>query len=77
MDQRERHRAGGEDGLDFIRQISHVALVLGSSGSQLMLEHGEFQGPAIRELLSVDSWRSPQTFQDLTGCDRYTTATHP
>ena len=66
---------GGEDGLDFIHQISLVALVLGRSGSQLMLEHGEFQGPAIREILTGDSWRSPQTFQDLTGRDRYTTAT--
>lgn len=66
---------GGEDGLDFIRQISQIALVLGRSGSQLMLEHGEFQGPGIREILSDDSWRSPQTFQDLTGRDRYTTAT--
>jgi release factor glutamine methyltransferase len=66
---------GGEDGLDFIRQISQVALVLGRSGSQLMLEHGEFQGTSIREILSGDSWRSPQTFQDLTGRDRYTTAT--
>jgi release factor glutamine methyltransferase len=65
---------GGEDGLDFIHQISLVALVLGRSGSQLMLEHGEFQGPAIREILTGDSWRSPQTFQDLTGRDRYTTA---
>lgn len=66
---------GGEDGLDFIRQISQIALVLGRPGSQLMLEHGEFQGPAIREILSLDGWRSPQTFQDLTGRDRYTSAT--
>lgn len=68
---------GGEDGLDFIRQISKIALVLGRSGAQLMLEHGEFQGPAIREILSSDNWRFPQTFSDLTGRDRYTTATHP
>ena len=67
---------GGEDGLDFIRQISKIALVLGRSGAQLMLEHGEYQGPAIREMLSGDGWRSAQTFQDLTGRDRYTTATH-
>jgi release factor glutamine methyltransferase len=68
---------GGEDGLDFIRQISTIALDLGRPGSQLMLEHGEFQGQEIREILTSDNWRSPQTFSDLTGRDRYTTATHP
>ena len=68
---------GGEDGLDVVRQVSQVALVLGRPGAQLMLEHGELQGLNIREILSADGWRANATHRDLTGRDRYTTATRP
>lgn len=68
---------GGEDGLDVIRQLSNVALVLGRSGAQLMLEHGELQGAAIRDILIADGWRAAATHRDLVGRDRYTTATRP
>ena len=68
---------GGQDGLDVVRQVSQVALVLGRPGAALMLEHGELQGADIREILSADGWRAPATHRDLTGRDRYTTATRP
>ena len=68
---------GGQDGLDVVRQVSQVALVLGRPGAQLMLEHGELQGEEIRNILSADGWRAAATHRDLTGRDRYTTATRP
>jgi release factor glutamine methyltransferase len=68
---------GGEDGLDFIRQISQISLVLGRSGAQLMLEHGENQGQAIRDILSQKGWRNPSTHKDFSGRDRYTIAVSP
>ncbi|MEG2779165.1 MAG: peptide chain release factor N(5)-glutamine methyltransferase, partial [Aurantimicrobium sp.] len=68
---------GGQDGLDVVRQVSQVALVLGRPGASLMLEHGELQGADIREILSADGWRATATHRDLTGRDRYTTATRP
>jgi release factor glutamine methyltransferase len=68
---------GGKDGLDVVRQVSRVALVLGRPGAALMLEHGELQGEDIRNILSADGWRAAATHRDLTGRDRYTTATRP
>lgn len=68
---------GGEDGLDVVRVLSGVALRLAHSGGLLVLEHGEWQGSAIRELLAADGWRAAATHQDLTMRDRATTAIHP
>jgi release factor glutamine methyltransferase len=68
---------GGQDGLDVVRQVSQVALVLGRAGAALLLEHGELQGEDIRGILTSDGWRAAGTHQDLTGRDRYTTATRP
>ena len=66
----------GPDGLDFMRVIAQVGLVLGRPGAQLLVEHSEHQGIAIREIFEEAGWRSAATFQDFTGRDRYTTATH-
>lgn len=68
---------GGEDGLDVVREVSRVGLILGRPGAQLMLEHGELQGADIRSILSADGWRATATHRDLVGRDRYTTATRP
>jgi len=68
---------GGEDGLDVIRAISLRALALLRPGGTLVLEHGELQGSAIRELLSTDGWRAASTHRDLLGRDRTTTALRP
>jgi release factor glutamine methyltransferase len=65
---------GGQDGLDVIRAISIRAASLLHPGGTLVLEHGELQGSAIRELLAADGWRAPATHRDLLGRDRTTTA---
>lgn len=65
---------GGEDGLDIVRVISSVARRLLRPGGLLVLEHGELQGSAIRDLLTADGWRGAATHRDLTTRDRATTA---
>jgi release factor glutamine methyltransferase len=65
---------GGADGLDVVRDLSATALRLLRTDGVLVIEHGEEQGGAIRDLLDADGWRSPATHPDLTGRDRATTA---
>ncbi|MGN7800578.1 peptide chain release factor N(5)-glutamine methyltransferase [Leifsonia sp. 22587] len=65
---------GGPDGLDVVRTISRVAQRLLRPGGTLVLEHGELQGAAIRDLLTADGWRAAATHRDLTTRDRATTA---
>lgn len=65
---------GGADGFDVIRSLSHRALDLLVPGGTLVIEHGDEQGPAIRQLLTADGWRGAATHPDLTGRDRTTTA---
>jgi len=65
---------GGEDGLDVVRAISIRAATLLRQGGTLVLEHGDLQGRAIRELLAADGWRAAATHRDLLGRDRTTTA---
>jgi release factor glutamine methyltransferase len=43
----------------------------------LVIEHGEWQGAPIRELLAADGWRAAATHPDLTMRDRTTTALRP
>ncbi len=68
---------GGADGLDVVRVVSRVGLRLAHPGGVIVIEHGEWQGEAIRELLSADGWRAASTHPDLTMRDRATTAIHP
>jgi release factor glutamine methyltransferase len=65
---------GGADGLDVVRAVSATARRLLYPGGTLVIEHGELQGAAIRELLTADGWRAPATHPDLTTRDRATTA---
>ncbi|MGO4299554.1 peptide chain release factor N(5)-glutamine methyltransferase [Leifsonia sp. RAF41] len=65
---------GGPDGLDVVRTISRVAQRLLRPGGTLVLEHGELQGAAIRDILTADGWRAAATHRDLTTRDRATTA---
>lgn len=66
---------GGPDGLDVVRVLSATARRLLHTGGTLVLEHGEQQGGAIRDLLAADGWRAAATHPDLLGRDRATTAT--
>ncbi|HPT95692.1 MAG TPA: peptide chain release factor N(5)-glutamine methyltransferase [Microbacteriaceae bacterium] len=68
---------GGPDGLDVVRVLSVTAQRLLRPGGVLIIEHGELQGRAIRELLTADGWRATATHPDLTMRDRATTALRP
>lgn len=68
---------GGADGLDVVRILSAVAQRLLHPGGTLIIEHGEWQGAPIRELLTADGWRAAATHPDLTLRDRATTALRP
>ena len=68
---------GGEDGLDVVRVLSGVGLRLAHPGGTIVIEHGEWQGEAIRDILAADGWRAAATHPDLTLRDRATTAIRP
>jgi len=68
---------GGEDGLDVVRILSGVGLRLAHPGGMIVIEHGEWQGEAIRAILTADGWRAASTRPDLTMRDRATTALRP
>ena len=68
---------GGEDGLDVVRVVSGVGLRLAHPGGTIVIEHGEWQGEAIRAILSADGWLAAATHPDLTMRDRATTAIRP
>lgn len=68
---------GGADGLDVVRVLSQVGQRLLRPGGMLIIEHGEWQGAPIRELLSAEGWRATATHPDLTTRDRATTAIRP
>jgi release factor glutamine methyltransferase len=65
---------GGPDGLDVVRALSRRARALLRPGGALVIEHGELQGAAMRDLLTSDGWRAGATHRDLLGRDRVTTA---
>jgi len=68
---------GGADGLDIVRVLSGTARRLLRPGGTLVIEHGEWQGAPIRDLLAADGWRDAATHPDLTARDRTTTAIRP
>ncbi|SFS00251.1 release factor glutamine methyltransferase [Microbacterium sp. cf046] len=68
---------GGADGLDVVRVVSRVGLRLAHPGGTIVIEHGEWQGEAVRALLAADGWRAASTHVDLTMRDRATTAVRP
>lgn len=65
---------GGDDGLDVVRALSLRALRLLRPGGLLAIEHGEYQGQAVRGILTADGWHATATHVDLTMRDRVTTA---
>jgi release factor glutamine methyltransferase len=61
---------GGPDGLDVVRCVVVQARRMLRPGGRLLLEHGELQAAAIRDLLT--GFHDVRTWQDLTGRDRIT-----
>jgi release factor glutamine methyltransferase len=68
---------GGADGLDVVRVLSTAGLRLAHPGGTIVIEHGEWQGAQIRDILGADGWRAAATHPDLTRRDRATTAVRP
>ncbi len=68
---------GGPDGLDVVHAVSRAAGRLLHPGGTLVLEHGDAQGAAVRDLLRRDGWLAIATHRDPTGRDRVTTALLP
>lgn len=64
---------GGEDGLDVVRVLARVGGVLANPGGMIAIEHGEWQGPGVREILTQAGWSACSTHVDLTARDRVTT----
>jgi release factor glutamine methyltransferase len=65
---------GGADGLDVVRRVVRSAERLLRRGGTVVIEHGEWQGPAVRALLPAPRWRDTRTLPDLTDRERATTA---
>lgn len=68
----EPHEAlfAGGDGLDVIRSIATEAPSWLRAGGALVLEIGESQGPAVREILERADYREIAISPDLAGKDR-------
>jgi release factor glutamine methyltransferase len=65
----------GTDGLDCIRDIARQALAHLSPGGWLLLEHGQGQDGAVREILRRAGLESVRTWPDLAGIPRVTGGT--
>lgn len=64
----------GDDGLDAIRRLVPALDRHVRPGGLVVLEHGEEQGAAIRELFAPGPWEAAVTEADLAGLDRFTWA---
>jgi release factor glutamine methyltransferase len=62
----------GEDGLDAIREILKDARAHLSDGGWLLLEHGQGQDAAARELMKNAGFKGIETWPDLAGIPRVT-----
>jgi release factor glutamine methyltransferase len=56
--------------LDIVRCVAQRARELLRPGGRVLIEHGEFQGAAVRGLLG--GFADVRTWPDLTGRDRVT-----
>jgi release factor glutamine methyltransferase len=63
--------SGGEDGLDFCREIISQAPLYLKKGGWLLLEVGQDQGEKVSELIEKrGDFLAPQRLQDLSGIER-------
>jgi release factor glutamine methyltransferase len=66
----------GQDGLDAIRVVEHVARRLLRTGGQVAVEHGAPQGAAVYWVFPEErGWYGTRNHADLAGRDRFVTAT--
>ena len=63
---------GGADGLAAYRRLAQHAFPRTgkSGGTTLMMELGDGQGPAVREILQSAGWTFERLLPDLSGCER-------
>jgi len=62
----------GRDGLQAIRDISVSTTHYLRPGGYLLLEHGFRQGPAVRDCLTMQGYKSIHSLRDLAGHERIT-----
>lgn len=65
---------GGADGLDVVREVAVAAARLCRPGGTVVIEHGEYQGIAVTDVLLRAGFHRPATHHDLTGRPRATVA---
>jgi release factor glutamine methyltransferase len=61
---------GGEDGLDVVRRLSHLARCVLRPGGWIAFEHGYDQGESAPALLRDAGWRQVRLVDDLGGRPR-------
>jgi release factor glutamine methyltransferase len=64
--------ASGSDGLDDIRKLLPGAIVHLKEGGFILVEHGNTQGTAVRDLMRHYGYRDIRTLRDLEGHERVT-----
>jgi len=68
----------GSDGLDAIRVVERVARRLLRPGGLVAVEHGSPQGAPVYWVFAEENgWQQTRNHADLTGLDRFVTATWP
>jgi len=68
---------GGKDGLDFYRRLAAEAPAFLQPGGYIMLEFGDGQAPALREVFSGQNWIVEAVRQDYSQRDRFLIARRP
>jgi release factor glutamine methyltransferase len=68
----------GDDGLGAIRVVEQVARRLLRPGGLVAVEHGAQQGPSVYWVFAEENgWQQTRNHTDLSGRDRFVTATWP
>lgn len=62
---------GGLDGLDYYRHLSASASAFLKPNGRIMMELGDEQAPAIKQIFSSQGWRNIEVAQDDTRRDRF------
>ncbi|MFC7406315.1 peptide chain release factor N(5)-glutamine methyltransferase [Georgenia alba] len=66
---------GGADGLEVPRAVVASAVRLLRPGGRFVMEHAEVQAEAVRRMVTDAGLRSAESGRDLTGRERFVTAT--